>query len=309
MPLFLSVFVEICLPIAVLAAAGWAVDRLCGLDLRTLVKININVVVPAFIFVRVMESELAGAAAARIMLFTLTGIALMFVVSGALSRLAKEPTERRRSLQMATMFYNSGNYGLPLMTLAYPGVGPVIQVFVLLTQNISTFTVGLLLASSGGGRQGWRVWLPVLRQATLWGVLIAAGARIFEVPVTEWAWIWGPLNILADALVAVALFTLGVQLSQTDPRRAFRHMRFAVPVRLLGGPLIAALLVPLFGFEGAAAAVLILGAGVPTAVNISFLAHEFRADHAYVAAAVFYSTLFSMVTVTAVAAILRLTIG
>mgnify|MGYP000353373772 CR=1 FL=1 len=43
--------------------------------------------------------------------------------------------------------YNSGNYGLPLSELAYPGAGPAAQTFVMLTQNFLTFTVGLAIAA------------------------------------------------------------------------------------------------------------------------------------------------------------------
>jgi predicted permease len=51
---------------------------------------------------------------------------------------------------------------------------------------------------------------------------------------------------------------------------------------------------------------MILSASFPTAVNTALLAHEFQADSEFAAAAVFYSTLASMITVTAAITILRL---
>lgn len=304
--MFFSVFVQICLPIFVLMGLGWLLDRRFGLELKTLVKLNINLVVPAFIFVQVVESRLAGAVALKVVGFTLSVIVCMFLFSEIIGRIRRLTKRERRSMQMATMFYNSGNYGLPLMTLAYPLLGPVLQVFVLLTQNISTFSVGLLIASSGSGRKGWSVWIPVLRQWTLWAATSALLIRWLDLPVQDTVWIWKPVYYLSQVMVGLALITLGVQLSQTDHRAMFAKIRWALALRLLGGPLVAWALVLCFGFQGEAGAILILGAGVPTAVNISLLAHEFEADHPYLSTAVFYSTLFSMVTITTTATLLRM---
>ncbi|MGF1657020.1 MAG: AEC family transporter [Verrucomicrobiales bacterium] len=294
----LVVFRDICLPIFVIIGLGCLLDRKVQFDLRTLVRLNLYVVVPAFIFVQITMSSLAGDQALRVVLFCLAMIVSLFVLGELVGRLSGMKPEARRSLQMAAMFYNSGNYGLPLMTLAYPGIGPVLQVFVLLTQNITTFTAGLLIASQGGGKRGWKVWLPVLRQGTLWAVAIALVLKSLQIPVQAWPWVWEPLRYLSNAMIGVALFTLGVQLAKTDHRGLLQRLTGALFLRLLAAPVIGWLLVPWFGFEGDAAEVLILGTGVPTAVNISLLAHEFRADHQYLAGAVFYSTLFSIVTVT-----------
>lgn len=50
---------------------------------------------------------------------------------------------------------------------------------------------------------------------------------------------------------------------------------------------------------------MIVSAAFPTAINTALLAHEFKADAQFAAAAVFYSTLASMFTVTCIIALLR----
>jgi predicted permease len=210
-----------------------------------------------------------------------------------------------RSLQLATMFYNSGNYGVPLMSLAFPATGPLLQVFVVLTQNVCTFTVGVFL-SSPASDQGWRFLVPMLRQISLWAVLCALAVRCWAVPVTEWRWLWVPVEYLHHALVGVALVTLGVQLSRTEVNQSARRLSWALGLRLLAGPALAAALCRGFGFYGEEAIVLVLSAAFPTAVNIALLAHEFQADPQFAASVVFYSTLASMVTVPCLIAVLRL---
>jgi predicted permease len=125
--------------------------------------------------------------------------------------------------------------------------------------------------------------------------------------VESMRWLWVPLKYFHDGLVAVALITLGVQLSKTRATAALPRLGPALALRLLGGPLIGWALVPLFAFEGELAKTMILSASFPTAVNTALIAHEFKADTEYAAGAVFWSTLLSMVTVTVLITILKTT--
>ncbi len=299
-----SVFTQILLPILLLVGTGWLLERSFRLDLGTLVKLNIHLVVPAFIFHQIVSSTLDGAQAARVVGFTLSVIGVMFVLSALVARVCGYGRGQMRGLQLATMFYNSGNYGVPLMALAYPAVGPLLQVFVIVTQNLSTFTIGLMLASATG--EARRAPLPIWRQISIWAVVSGLLVRLFHIPVQEWRWLWAPVDYLWQALVGIALVTLGVQLAQTKVNQSLKRLGWAVGLRLVAGPLVAAALVRPFGFHGAEAIVMILSASFPTAVNTALLAHEFQADSEFAAAAVFYSTLVSMITVTGVIIILRL---
>lgn len=288
-----------------MVAAGWLLDRRFGLDMKSLVKLNLYLFVPAFIFVNLIQSRVSGGEALRVCGFTFAVILAMMGVSHALAAARRWGTPRRKALQLATMFYNSGNYGIPLMILAYPGLGPRLQVFVLAAMNLATFTLGVMLASSEGPRD-WRRLLPLLRQISLWAIAAAVIVRAAGWPVETVKAVWIPLVYLKEGLIAVALVTLGAQLSQTAHRwELMGPVAAALGIRLILGPVIGWGLVRLFGFEGEAAAVLVLSTAVPTAVNTVLVAHEFKADAEFAAAAVFYSTLASAVTVTLPLAVLQ----
>lgn len=306
---FVEIFRDVCLPIILLVAVGWGMDRKFDLKLDTLVKLNIYLFVPAFIFVHVSSSELPQAMGGKVVIFTLCVLAVMFVMSGLVSVLRGETVQQRMGLHLSTMFYNSGNWGIPLMALAFPEVGPVIQVFVLMTMNISTFSIGIFLASaqSDQARQQkrWKSFLPMLRQPSIYAILTALLMRSLGNPLEEVTFLWKPLTYLASSLVAFALITLGVQLSKTRPPRIESRLAWALGIRLLGGPAAAFLLTQWFGFDAAISAVLIVGAASPTAINTALLAHEFKADSQFAAAAVFYSTLLAGIVVTGLIYFLR----
>lgn len=300
-----NVFAQVLLPILVMFGAGWMLDRRCQLDLGSLVRMNLYLFVPSFIFVQIVRANLTASVALRVTGFTVAIIAGMFVLGALVGWLMRYPRPQTRSLQLATMFYNSGNYGVPLMALAFPTNGPVLQVFIIVATNVSMFSIGLLLAASAH-RTGWRTLLPLLRQVSLWAVGAALVVRAMHLPVQEWRWLWVPLEYFSDALVGFALLTLGAQISKTERPRHLSRLGWALGLRLLGGPLLACALVGVFGFTGETAKIMILSSSFPTAVNTALLAHEFDADPHFAASAVFCSTLLSMLTVTVLISVLHL---
>ncbi|MES2476758.1 MAG: AEC family transporter [Verrucomicrobiota bacterium] len=306
--MFFQLFLNVCAPIFLIVGLGWLLDRKFRLHLESLVKLNIYLLVPAFIFTHVLDTELAGAEALRIVAFTLATIALMFVGSWLAARWFKMPIRQRQSLSLATMFYNCGNYGLPLVTLAFGREAAAIQIYVLATMNVATYTIGLFLAQAHGEGDGShrKALSKVLRQPTIYALLAAIFCKSLALPVKEIIWIWQPLDLLQSGLIGFALITLGVQMSQTRPAPFRAPLWSAMGLRLVAAPLLAVPLVMAMGFSREASASLILAAAAPTAVNTALLAHEFGGDIPFSTSAVYYSTLFSMGTTTLLLYILKL---
>ena len=299
-----QIFVDVCLPILILIGLGWGLDRLFDFDLKTLVKLNLYLFVPAFILVRLSTSDLAGVIGLKIVAFTVSVILSMGAISWIVCAIRRIPPGERYAMKLSTMIYNCGNWGIPLMTLAFSELGAVVQVFVLATMNLTGFSIGIFIANAGSSdRKGW--FLPILKQPSPYAILTALILRALDNPLENIIFVWTPLSYLADGLVAFALLTLGVQLAKTRPPAPRGTLGITLFIRLIGGPLVATGLTWLFGFQGEIAAILIVGAAAPTAVNTALLAHEFKADHRFAAAAVLYSTLFAAVIVTGLLAMLR----
>ncbi|MDP4582605.1 MAG: AEC family transporter, partial [Verrucomicrobiales bacterium] len=239
-----------------------------------------------------------------IVAFTVSVILSMGAISWIVCAIRRIPPGERYAMKLSTMIYNCGNWGIPLMTLAFSELGAVVQVFVLATMNLTGFSLGIFLANAGSSdRKGW--FLPILKQPSPYAILTALILRALDNPLENIIFVWTPLSYLADGLVAFALLTLGVQLAKTRPPAPRGTLGITLFIRLIGGPLVATGLTWLFGFQGEIAAILIVGAAAPTAVNTALLAHEFKADHRFAAAAVLYSTLFAAVIVTGLLAMLR----
>ncbi len=306
--MFFQLFLNVCAPIFLIVALGWVLDRKFHLHLESLVKLNIYLMVPAFIFTHVVDTELAGREALRIVAFTLATIALMYAGSAIAARWFGMPRPQRQSLSLATMFYNCGNYGLPLVTLAFGHEAAAVQIYVLATMNVSTYTIGIFLAQSHGESAGShrKALNKVLRQPTIYALLAGVLCKSLALPVKDIIWIWQPLDLLQSGLIGFALVTLGVQMSQTKPAPFRAPLWSAIALRLAIAPLLAIPLVLALGFSRETSASLILAAAAPTAVNTALLAHEFGGDISFSTSAVYYSTLFSLLTTTALLYALKL---
>ena len=284
-----EVFIGVCLPVLLVVAGGWAAGKKFRLDLDSLVALNIRFFVPAFIFVRVYESPLAGPEALKIVAFTLVLITALGGLVLLLCSVLKPTPGRRNSILLGSIFYNSGNFGIPLVTLAFGAGAQPVQVFVLMTMNISTFTLGTLLAGApavgAAGGAGFRSSNSLRHTPSFWHWSVAGSSRGRSRP---WHRSGNRSPSSHWAFVPLALVTLGVQLAHTQPPSPRGDLTWVLGLRLVAGR-GCAVLATAFGFPPEIRAVLIAGAAAPTPINAALLAHDLGGDSRFASAAVFYS--------------------
>jgi hypothetical protein len=295
------ILINIILPVFVLIGIGAALDRIFHPDLNTLSKLNFYVFVPAFILINFLDSELSPGDMAGIVQFRLVHVALLMGIGWLACRRGPLVSDRPVVMLGAT-FFNGGNYGIPLIVLAFGAEWVSAQAVVLMVNNLLLFTVGIAIVQRKSG--GWlRFGLALLKVPVIWavvlGVALSWSGRQLPGPLYD------PLNYLARGLIPVALLTLGVQLSRSKMSRNVLPLATVTGLRLLVSPLLAAGLVLLFGFGPTLSAVLITACALPVAVNVFILSEEYDRDPDLASQAVFWSTLLSVVTVSAVLLLVR----
>jgi predicted permease len=291
---------RVIVPIFLMMSTGFGVQKTLGLDIRTLTRLNFWIFVPAFLFVKIVESRLPTAA----LLETALHFALLFVVMFAITwwtaHLLGAGDKLRRAMTACVLFYNSGNYGVPAAQFAFPGSGVAesVQAVVMTLQNFSNFTVGLGLQAGGHGK-GRRETLSEIFKLPM--IYTFAAACVFR--SAHWlppAPAWQAMHYLSLAMAPVALVTLGAQMATLESYRFRREMALTLFLRLLLAPVVGFALVKAMGLSGVLAQSIVVSTCFPIAINTALLALEFDNEPEYSAAAVFYSTLFSTVTVSLV---------
>lgn len=304
----LTILLNILGPLLVLIATGAVMQWKFKLDMATLSKLNIYLFVPAFVFDKISTSDVPWAKMGGIVGMTVLQVFTLGLIVAGIGLVVRVRRETLATIALSIMFYNSGNYGLPLADLAYGNDGAAAQTFVLTTQNLLNFTVGLSIAAwAGTGKIGsgmLRVFrTPVL--PTLAAALLArwwTGGDATRIPVL----IAKSASFLSGGLVPLALVTLGAQLASNPRWPRWRPVTLVVVVRLLFAPLwMAAMLygchvlrLPGLDLWPRPAEFLMLTAGTPTAVNTLLLVLELGGDAELSADCVFWTTVLSLVTFT-----------
>jgi predicted permease len=296
-------------PIFLMMGTGWAVQKYFGMDIKSLTRLNFWIFVPALLFVKIVESKISAPDLLIIVLHFVLLFASMFVLSWYSARAIGAGQRLQRALTASTLFYNSGNYGLPVAQLAF-AASPValqfavaVQAIVMMLQNVTNFSIGLALHA--GGREGTsrrETWTAMWKLPMIY-TLIAAWI---------WRWVSGStgwklplpldqaLHFFADGLVPIALVTLGAQMATIRSHRISAAMCLSLVLRLAVGPLLSFLFVWLLGIKGALAQSLVVSSSFPTAINSALLAIEYDNEPEFAAAVVFYSTMLSALTVSVV---------
>lgn len=294
------------------------------LDVGTLSKLNLWIFSPAFIFDKVSNSTLPWSAMGGVVVITVVQVIMLGVLVFGIGAAFRIPRKTVTAMALAVMFYNSGNYGIPLAELAYPKQldlkdGAATQAFVVMCQNLLVFTVGMYLASRD--KPNMTVWgsvksvfslpaVPVLTCAILARTYLQADPS-HHLPLM----VSKTTNYLSLGLVPISLVTLGAQLASSWRRPRWKPVLAVCFLRLVVGPIQMALM--LFGFYKLGffnlwpwpAELLIITAAVPSAINTLLLTIETDGDTELAADTVFWTTVLSPFTLAITIAIVKSSFG
>ncbi len=290
---------SVLLPIFIMIALGFILQKKFTLDLKTLAKLNIYVFVPGFIFVKFYKTNFELRLLLYIVVFFIIYIIFLYIVGKVLTLVNKRGKGEATTLTNSVLFFNSGNYGVPVNDLVFKGdpLAMSVQVIVLSLQNIFTFSYGIFAIQSAQiGKL--KAMLGYFKMPVLYALLFAIILNYTNITIPEF--IWTPANYVADAMIAIALIMLGAQIANINFTFKWSLSYVFIFVRLVIGPVIALIIIKIMGIEGVIAQTLFIASAMPTSVNSSVIAQEYDNHPELAAELVFLSTLLSSITVVVV---------
>ncbi len=302
MALFLSIFNAVLLPIILVAAAGYLVGRFGHLDPRPLSQVTFFLFNPALAFTALAGSKMSLDVVGRLVLLTVLVELLLFALARLFTRRMDLSMTTGSALVLATVFANSGNYGMSVTEYAFGVDAVAMAVICYLTGNLAVNSWGVYVAARG--RAGVKHSLgQVLLNPALYTLLLGILAnRLSWTPPLP---IGRALDLMARATVPTMIVVLGMQLAaRPRERRHWRLVGLASAMRLLVSPLFALALVFPLGLTGLAGQIGVLENAVPSAVMGTIVASRYDTEPSLVAGAVLVSTVISLLTVTALLALM-----
>ncbi|SHN22473.1 AEC family transporter [Gracilibacillus kekensis] len=296
---FFVIFKDVILPIFILMAIGYFLYIRFTLDLATLAKLNIYFLVPGFIFVKLYEATFGLELFIYVFLFFLLLVILLYVLALTTAYVMKIKGGKKTTFANSVMFFNSGNYGVPVNDLVFRGdpFAMSIQVIMLTLQNIFLFSYGIF--SLRAAKEGkLKAALGYFKMPVLYAMLSGVLLNAWNVSIPEPIWV--SANYIADAMIALALMTLGAQVAKMKFKKGLYTVYASIVLRLIGGPIVALFIIWVFQIEDIMAQALFIASAMPTSVNSAVIAEEYKSHPDLAAQTVLFSTIASMLTVTVV---------
>ena len=291
------VFLNIVTPVFILVAVGYFIGPLFKIEARPLSKTAYFVFVPAFVFNIISEAKIAAELAVLMLCFTFVVQISVAALGFLVGRILRQSREITAAFVLIATFGNVGNFGLPLIEFRFGEIARIPATIYFLATIFISFVICVGVASwarSGGMAAVFSVFkTPAL--------LALVPALILNISGIESPTFLSRMSgLLGQAMIPVMLFTLGIQMAEIAKIKIDFNVFAASTVRLIGGPLLAVILVPLFGLQGIERDAGILQAAMPSAVLASIIAMEYKLIPEFVTTTVLFSTLFSILTLTVI---------
>lgn len=273
---------------------GYLYGRYSDTDLRSISNFSMKVLSPALIFSFLVRNELTSDELFQIVVAVLLFTAILTGIIITLVRLIGMKVFVTPIL-LATVFPNTGNYGLPVLLFAYGHQAFSIGVVIVVLNFILMYSLGVYFASLQGS--SWRIALyNVIRLPTTYATICALVVNLLDISLPNF--IYNPLRMMGEAMIPVVLLILGIQLAHSKIRGVIGPTVVASLLRLIASPMVMLGVVYFLGIGGLMAKVLIIQHSMPTAVIMTMISAEYKTYPYLVANATFLSTLFSFFSIT-----------
>ncbi len=294
--LFLDIFTSITLPILVLVALGYGLQKLIAFDLETLTKLQVYVLIPCAIVHFLVSARLPLGDAVPSAWFTVVQFAAHFAAGWVAATAFGITGAARTMLAITPGFNNSGNYGLPLIQLTFPPDYLLHQTIVLSMHMVLLASVGLWMMARHSSEQP-KFFRTMFATPMIPAVLLGLTLKYYDVSLPGSIAI--PLKLMGEAFTPLALFLLGAQLTGINGLGQRGSLTLALVLKLVAAPAITWALAIAFGFPGDLTALFVLGSATPIGVMVAIFAAKYATAPTLTASAVFLSTVLSALTVTA----------
>lgn len=263
----------------------------------------------AMLFGFAANLSLASIFSLSFVLAYLSATTLVWAVILAIGLIRGEPREAALFEAHTGVIGNVGFLGIPMLALLLgpEAVGPVLLVLAVdlivfssvLTLLITLFRLGRVTPDTLRLLLVGILKNPMIVSTAL-GLLWGASGRSLWPPVQEF------LTLLGAAATPCALFAIGASLAGRRPDRPLVAGWLSFAKLVLHPAAVAVAALYLFKVEPYAASVMIAAAALPVAGNVFILAQHYSVAPQRVSTAILISTALSVLTVTAVIALLEM---
>ena len=296
MTMFVDILTKVTLPIITLVALGWLLQPKLKLDVPSLNRVQVYVVMPAFLVHFLSAGKQPLSVVWPVVYFGIVQFMILIPIGWLLVLLLRMRKSLGPMMGLGTAYANVGFFGIPVTQLAFGPDYLIHQSVLTALMAVLVCTLGVwLLAPAGGGLSKLRTAFGTPLIPSVGIGLTLRGLEIELPPVVS-----QPLQFLGSIFTPLALYTLGAGIAaQKIIRFELAPQLLILFLKFLFAPIVSWMICRVMGLPSDVTAVLVVAASTPVGVLITIFAAEYKTEAEFISTAVVISTALSPIFVTA----------
>jgi len=281
----MQVIIQTVIPIFSIILVGYIIGKLKKIDVQRFINLIVYITAPCLIFSSIATSD--------INLTDFTSIAvgalaiLLFMVTFAWLTL-KLTRSDKKGLYLPMVFGNTSYVGYPVALFAFGVDGLSRAVVFDMINSILIFSLGIYIVHHRNELQ------EAFKVPLLYAVVIGLVVNLSKITIPQVLFL--PIELVGLVTIPLALLVLGYKLTEIKISTA-KIVILASAFRILGGFLVALMIVNLLSLDGLVKDIILLQAAMPSAVMSMILAAKYQRDASLVASVVCITTLLSILSI------------
>jgi len=273
------------IPVFLIILVGYVIGKYKKVNVQPMVDLIVYISGPCLIFASVSRSDInlsdffTMALAAIGVILTLALLVFLFL---------KLTKSEKIGLYLPLTIGNTGYLGYPVALFAFGMAGLSRAVVYDMMGSLFLFSLGIYIVHHKNE------FKEIFKVPLIYAVVIGLLFNIFRINTPEM--IFKPIEMIGLITIPLALMILGYKLTKIKVS-SFKIALFASLFKIIGGFLIALLMVKLLSLTGLVRDVLLVQAAMPSAVMSMILCQKYNRDADLVASIIFVSTLLSIITI------------
>lgn len=291
---------KVVVPLFIAMAVGYLARRVKLIDEAGVSAVNRLVYwifLPAILFVSIYETDLTEVFNFRLVLYSVAGTTLLFVLSFLMVPLFEKKRERCGVIIQGLIRGNEVYFGFPVVVSLigekYLGLMAIIVAFAVPMYN--AFSIIALESFKRAAAEKNGLVKSIITNPLI--IVTAIGVTLVLTEIKIPMVIMDGVISLSKVATPLALFLLGASFSFTKTKGYLKEVVWVTIIRLIVLPAIVIGTTMLLGFEWYETVILYVTFGVPTAVASFSLARQLGADSVLASQIVVYTSSFAILSV------------
>ena len=292
---FLLIFNESLLPLFFIIGTAFFYNKFFKPNIKQITEMTLTMFAPIFVFESMLKHNIQLENLGKPFLFMVILTSLLILSALILVKIFKFPEDTKTPFILSVSMINVGNFGLPLIYFTYGQEAVTYSVIYFITFNISLSTIAIYLSSNK--TKVIEILKDVASIPLFHAFVLGLIFSYFGVRIP------GSINkslvLLSQAAIPLLIFILGLQLANIKFQSSFFSIILvAVACRLMLSPAISYFGLSILGVTGLESKVAIIQTSGPSAILPLMYAIKFNRRPDLIAAIIFFTTIFSGISLT-----------